>query len=267
MDDVRLTGFAGATAIVTGGATSIGRAVARAFHRAGTRVVVADIAVEAGEALERELGAGCRFLATDLRDDGAIQACVAAAVQSFGGVDFVVNVACAYVDRGVDSPRADWILGMDVNLIGGVMMVRAALPYLRASPRAAVVNFASISGRVAQAGRWIYPASKAAVEQVTRSQALDLAPQGVRVNAVMPGWTWSGVMDTLSGGDKAKVNRIAGKFHVRGKIAEGEEVADAVLFLCCDQAAAIAGAVVPVDGGYAALGPEGVGSPIGELLA
>lgn len=267
MSNLLLTGFAGASVIVTGGATSIGAAVVRAFHQAGARVAIADINASAGQQLAAELGEGCVAFATDLASDDDVAACVEGTAKAFGGIDFLVNVACAYVDQGGDSPRQDWLTGLNVNVIGGVMMVRAARPYLARSGHGAVVNFASISADVAQAGRWIYPASKAAIVQITRSQALDLAADGIRVNAVSPGWTWSGVMSQLSGNDKAKVNRVAGRFHVLGRIGEAEEVAQGVLFLCSDQASVISGAVLPVDGGYSALGPEGVASPIAELLS
>ena len=251
--------------IVSGGATLIGAAVARAFVAEGARVVIADIDTRGGTALATELGECCRFIATDVTCDADIEACVAATLKAFGGVDCLVNVAAAYVDNGFDSPREDWEKAFAINVFGAVMFLRACRPYLKDG--GAVVNFGSTSAGVAQAGRWTYPATKAAVLQFTRSAALDLAADGIRVNAVSPGWTWSGILDQISGGDRDKVNAVARPFHMLGRIGDPAEVADAVLFLCSDHARFITGTNLAVDGGYAALGPEQGLSPITELMS
>jgi NAD(P)-dependent dehydrogenase (short-subunit alcohol dehydrogenase family) len=122
--------------------------------------------------------------------------------------------------------------------------------------KGAIVNFGSISSRVAQTGRWLYPVSKAAILQLTRNQAMDLAPKGIRVNAVSPGWTWSNIMDQLTNGNRAKTDEVASPFHLLGRVANPEEVASAVLFLCSDEASFITGTDIRVDGGYTAMGPE-----------
>ncbi|WP_207958617.1 SDR family oxidoreductase [Pigmentiphaga sp. D-2] len=256
----------GRSAIVSGGATLIGAAVARAFVARGARVVIADIDREQGEALAHELGDGARFVAMDLARDDDIDRCVDETVRVHGGIDFLVNVACVYVDDALASDRAAWTRTLDVNLVGGVMLLRAAHPHMVRRGGGAVVNFGSASGRAAQAGRWLYPASKAAVMQLTRSQALDLAADGIRVNSVSPGWTWSGILDQVSGGDRAKVDRVAAPFHMLGRAGDPEEVAAAVLFLCSDEASFITGADLPVDGGYGAMGPEQGRQPIADLM-
>ncbi|WP_416046755.1 SDR family oxidoreductase [Cupriavidus basilensis] len=262
-----MKGLQDKVAIVTGGATLIGAEIARQFHRNGTRVVVADIDGRNGEALQREFTDGVRFVQTDLTQDEQLQQCVDAAVTTYGGIDFIVNVACSYVDDGIDSDRQQWSQALGVNLVGGVMLLRAAYPHMVRRGGGAIVNFGSTSAQVAQAGRWLYPASKAAVVQLTRSQALDLAKDNIRVNSVSPGWTWSGVLDQVSGGDKDRTNRVAAPFHMLGRVGEPAEVAAAVVFLCSDQASFITGANLAVDGGYGAMGPEQGAAPIAALMA
>jgi NAD(P)-dependent dehydrogenase (short-subunit alcohol dehydrogenase family) len=250
-----MRGLEGKTAIVTGAATMIGQAVVRAFADAGSNVVVADIDAEGGSRLAAEFGDEVRFVATDVRDDGSCDACVADAVAAYGSLDFLINLACVYVDDGLDSTRDDWLESYNVNVVGGVMMLKAARQHLRAAG-GAVVNFGSISAKVAQTGRWLYPVTKAAILQLTRSEAMDLAPDGIRVNSVSPGWTWSRIMNELSGGDRAHTDAVGGDFHLLRRVGDPEEVAQAVLFLCSEEASFITGADIAVDGGYSAMGPE-----------
>ena len=253
-----MRGLSGKVAIVPGGATKIGQAVVAAFRAAGVQVMVADIA----RAPEAE---GVGFVQTDIRDDAQIKALVAATVAKFGRIDFLVNVACTYLDNGAASTRAEWLDALDINIVGSILLMQAAREEL-AKNKGAIVNFGSISARVAQTGRWIYPVSKAAILQLTRNQAMDLAPDGIRVNAVSPGWTWSNIMDQLTGGDRVKTDRVAAPFHLLGRVANPEEVASAVLFLCSDEASFITGTDICVDGGYTPMGPEQAVPAIPKLM-
>lgn len=261
-----MDGLRDKVAIVTGGATLIGAEVVRAFQAAGSKVVVADINEKDGQALAGRLGPNVRFVLTDLADDSQIQKCVETTVQTFGGVDFLINLACVYIDNAFASTREEWLASYNVNVVGGVMMLKAVQPHMVKRGGGAVVNFGSISAKVAQTGRWLYPVTKAAILQLTRNEAMDLAGDKIRVNSVSPGWTWCRLMDELTHGDKVKTNKVGGAFHLLGRVGEPREVAEAVLFLCSDHASFITGTDLAVDGGYSAMGPEMAAPAIPKLM-
>src|SRR5690606_488097 len=196
--------------VVTGGATRIGAGVVEVLLGYGARVAVFGIDAVGGRKAVGADEARARFWEADITDDVRLEAAVQQVQAHFGRVDGLVNLACSYLDEGMASSRADWLKALDINLVSAVQAAKAVRPLL---PRGgSIVNFTSISSSIAQTGRWLYPVSKAALLQLTRSMAMDFAPDGIRVNSVSPGWTWSRVMDELTGGDRAKTDRVASAF-------------------------------------------------------
>lgn len=250
-----MRGLENKVAIITGSATSIGAVVAEKFAEEGVKVIIADIAFKEGQALAKKIGPNALFQKTDVTSDVDLQKTVDLAVEHFGRLDFIVNIACTYLDNGMQSSREDFLKSLNINAASGFMLSQFARPHLKKN-KGAIVNFGSISAKVATIGGCLYSMTKGAIHQLTRSQALLLSEDGIRVNTVSPGWIWCRIMDDVSGGDRAKTDQVAAPFNMLDRAGNPEEVADAVLFLCSEHATFITGADIPVDGGYSALGPE-----------
>jgi NAD(P)-dependent dehydrogenase (short-subunit alcohol dehydrogenase family) len=260
-----MRGIPGKVAIVVGGARGIGAATVREFVAEGARAVIADIDEAPARVLADELGAAVRFQRTDVTRDEDIGACVAAAVDSFGGIDFLVNLACTFADSGLQSSRQEWLASFDVNVVGHAILVREAVPHMRRRGGGAIVNASSIAAKFGQRGRLLYPVCKAAILQVTRNEAMELAADRIRVNAISPGWTWTTPLIALAQGDRARADRVAADYFPLGRVADASEVARAILFLCSDEASHITGIDLPIDGGFAITGADAGTPRMGRL--
>ena len=217
----------GLKALVTGGASGIGLAVATTFAAEGAAVVVLDLAAERPKALPDEIG----YIPADVTDDAAVRAAVGAAVESLNGLDILVNNAGIGAQGTVeDASDDDWHRVLDVNVVGTARVSRAAWPALRASGHAAVVNTCSIAATAGLPQRAVYSASKGAVAALTRAMAADGMPDGIRVNAVNPGTAdtpWVGrLLDSAP--DPAAERAALEARQPHGRLVSAEEIAHAV---------------------------------------
>ena len=248
--------FSGTVAVVTGGASGIGLAPARGFVTAGAHVVIVDRDADRAATVSRELQSVSTVIG-DIRADSTRAAAVDAAKAVGKPVRYLVNCAASFLSKAENATAADWDVSLGVNVAGTALVASAIIPLLRAAGGGAIVNTASISGYIAQPNRWTYNATKGAILALTRCQALDLAPDKIRVNSVSPGTIWTPELDRMAGGDRAKWEPIFGPHHMLNRTGEPEEVASAILFLCSDDASFITGTDLKVDGGYTAMGHDG----------
>lgn len=251
-DDVSPRLWAGAGVIVTGAGSGLGLAVCRIFSDAGARIMLAGRNASRLELARDVLRTECAIAAGDVCDSSFCAEVAGRAAELFGRVDALVNNA-GVIFRGpiCATTDADWERVMRINADGVFRMTRAALPHLR-RVRGAVVNVASTAGLAGCAGLSAYCASKGAVVQFTRAAALELAAEGVSVNAACPGAIDSPMLyDAHLDGAAAESIRARNAAEIpQGRIASAEEVARAVLFLATERH--ITGAALSVDGGYAA---------------
>ncbi len=244
-------------AVVTGGAMGIGASIAALLSGEGHRVVIADIADEAGLALARSLeqaGGQVCYIHADVSRSAEVRNLIEQAVNVFGGLDWLVNNAGIVVSKAVmDVTEEEWERVISINLKGAFLCSKYAIPYMIGRTGAAIVNMASNAGLVGFADLAPYCASKGGMIQLTKAAALDCAPLGIRVNAVAPGQTRTPMgMNFIQAQPDPVAFEIehVNKSHPIGRMAEPEEVAEAACFLLSDKAAYITGAVLSVDGGY-----------------
>jgi NAD(P)-dependent dehydrogenase (short-subunit alcohol dehydrogenase family) len=245
--------LAGKAVVVTGATSGIGLATATRLHADGARVLVTGRDPERGCALARALGDRVSFHGADLTDPGAADIAVQACTESFGTVDAVVNSAALdHTDAVMSTPMADVRTVFEINTFAVIAMLQAGARVMEHG--GSIVN---ITSRLAVAGvptMAIYAASKGAVEALTLSAAVELAPRGIRVNNVAPGMTRTPLYDTWLAGmpDPAESEREVVSRIPLGRLATPEDVAAAVAYLVSDDARYVTGTTIKVDGGYTA---------------
>jgi NAD(P)-dependent dehydrogenase (short-subunit alcohol dehydrogenase family) len=246
--------LAGKVAVVTGGASGIGRACVERFVAEGAHVVIADVDADAGTALASALGEAAAFKQTDVTDADQQQALVDFAVERFGGLDVMANnagVSSAMV-RFLHDDLADFRRVVDVNVLGVLLGAQRAARHMKDHGGGSIINTSSTAGVNAGAGLITYRATKAAVVHASKSMALDLAQYGIRVNCILPGQ----IKTAMTTYDMDAVLRFTQPLPRQGTV---DDVAEAAVFLASDRSAQITGVVLPVDGGTTA------GPPAGQL--
>lgn len=248
--------FTGKVAFVTGGASGIGLAAARAFARAGAAVALASRGEAAGRTAAAELeGAGARafYVATDVRDEGSVARAVASVVARFGRLDFAVNAAGVGGDMApLDATQQPvWDEVMAVNARGVWLAMRFEIAAMLESGGGSVVNVASIYGAAGRPAHHAYVASKHAVVGMTRSVALEYAKRNVRVNALCAGVTATPAMQQAELHVPALVAALVAE-HPMGRMGSEAEIADSALWLCSSGAGFVTGTALAVDGGFLA---------------
>lgn len=240
-----MTEFDGLVSIVTGGASGIGLATAQALAARGSTVAVFDLAIDG---LDEQLHG---FVA-DVADRASVDAAVAAVGERFGRIDVVVNNAGVSAVGAVDeNDDAEWARVLDINVTGMARVSAAALPWLRASPSAAIVNVCSIAALNGLPRRALYGASKGAVLALTFAMATDHVREGIRVNCVSPGTVSSPFVERmLAGFDDPVAERAAlDSRQATGRMVTPEEVAGAILYLASPLSGSTTGTALEVDGG------------------
>lgn len=256
--------FAGKVVIVTGGASLIGVEIIRQLLDAGASIAACDTDANAHHLTDLGWGERLLVIPGDVADDAYLSRVVDSAATNFGGVDMLVTAAAIFADPGVLATQEDWRRILDVNVVSVARLINLCAPQMKERGGGSVVIVSSISGYRSQPGRVLYPTTKAALLGLSRNSAQALAPDRIRVNTVLPGWTWSRNIERRYG-TRERADAFAAEFQYWGRMADPEEIADAIFFLLSDKASFITGAELNVDGGYLGAGPEATGQAMEKV--
>jgi NAD(P)-dependent dehydrogenase (short-subunit alcohol dehydrogenase family) len=251
-----MKGIEGKIVLVTGGSSGIGRATALAFARAGSCVAVADVMEEGGEQtvqMVREAGGDAQFFRADVSSAADVEALVRGVVDRFGRLDFAHNNAGVEGRVGPleELTEQEFERVININLKGVWLCIKYEVPEMLKTGGGAIVNTASVAGLLGFANSSAYVASKHAVVGLTKTAALEYARRGIRVNAVCPGVILTPMVQRVIDANPAMESALAGMEPV-GRLGTPEEIADAVVYLCSENASFVTGFAMAVDGGLIA---------------
>jgi NAD(P)-dependent dehydrogenase (short-subunit alcohol dehydrogenase family) len=243
-------------AIVTGGASGIGRAICELFAEEGARVAVADVDAQGGQETVRNIRAArgeAFFVRTDVSREAEVEKMVQATVSAYGTVNVLVNDAAVFVFGLVENVTdADWQRVLGVNVLGPAYCVKHVLPAMKAAGGGAIVNIASVSSLIAQPAFVPYNTSKGALLQLTRCLAMDLAPYNIRVNCICPGAILTPATERhrqFIKADRDKFLQEAANYSFLKRLGQPREIAYGALFLASDESSFVTGAPLVIDGG------------------
>ena len=246
--------FKNKVALVTGGSSGIGRATALAFAKKGAKVVIADW-IESEETMDliENLGGEAIFVKCDVSKSADVKALIEKTIATFGRLDFAFNNAGIEGTSAStqDCSEENWDKTIGINLKGIWLCMKHEIPVMLKKDKGVIVNCSSVAGLVGFQGLPAYVASKHGVIGLTKTAALEYAKLGIRVNAVCPGVIQTPMIDRLTGKKKESINQFAGLEPV-GRFGLPEEIANAVIWLCSDEASFVTGIAMPVDGGFVA---------------
>jgi NAD(P)-dependent dehydrogenase (short-subunit alcohol dehydrogenase family) len=246
--------FDGKVALVTGAAGGIGSATARKFAAAGAKVIVADIDEAGARATAEQIrsaGGDATPVVVDVADSASVEAMVAFTVATYGGLDIAHNNA-GIVGAGAniaDMPDDTWRRGIDVMLSGVFYGIKHEVPAILARGGGAIINTSSGAGLIGFPGMANYVAAKHGVIGLTKTAALEYIGQNIRINAICPGTARSRMVDEWMQGSAEAEAQVAA-LHPIGRIADADEIAEAVLWLASPASSFVVGIAMPVDGGY-----------------
>jgi meso-butanediol dehydrogenase/(S,S)-butanediol dehydrogenase/diacetyl reductase len=249
--------MSGRVAFITGGAGGIGEATGRLFVEEGGAVALVDADRQAVEATARSIGTNALALVADVSREDAVRDAVDRAIVHFGALHALVNVAGIRVYQALaDASAADWQRILEVNVLGTAYCCKAAIPALRRAGSATIVNVSSVYGVMGRKGMGQYDTTKAAVLGMTRALAVEEAPHGIRVNAVLPGSTITQYhirRAAARGQSEAELRKRTANENLMGRWAEPREVACPILFFSCAESSYVTGTELLVDAGRSIL--------------